>query len=107
MKNSAKDIFERLRSEYYKFDPSMMDKVSFQYGSLNEIEESSCNGKFSVQVSGYQFDSFYHYGGVKFLYVIFCGARTSGGGMAPIPQYPRWSYYSIVEKLGGVVPLSE
>lgn len=101
MKNSAKDIFERLRSEYYKFDPSIMDEISFQYGSLNEIEESSCNGKFSVQVSGYQFDSFYHYGGVKFLYVIFCGARTSGGGMAPIPQYPRWSYYSIVEKLGG------
>lgn len=101
MKSQAKETFERLRSEYYGYDSSYMAKAAFQYGLLDEMEEKRCDGKFAVHVTGYQFDGFYHYGGTNFLYVVFCGARTSGGALAPIPQYQRWSYYALIEKLGG------
>lgn len=96
-----KNTFDKIRYEYYGFDKSYIDGKIYRYDSLDEIKKTKVDGKFSINVSGYQFDGFYHYGGEKFLYVVFCGARTSGGAMAPIPQYPRWSYYSIIEKLGG------
>ena len=91
-----KNKLDERRSEKYSYDKKAIegDGVKIDIDSANEIPE----GRVRIDYDGVRFESFFHKGKQKRLYVMFPASRSlKNGTLRDIPVFPRWSWYNFTD----------
>ena len=80
-----------LRNHFLYYDVNIL-KSKTQFKTINDLFNNINNGRFSIELDNIHFECLFYKNNGKYLYVSYNGAQ-----MPNLPNFPRWSYYHLLE----------